>query len=66
MKAMRVKRKKKGSNNGGIDYGLPSQVQLSIKDPFMYSEEVTFPEINDPRHNDVLNKTVYDAMLPLE
>ena len=66
MKAVRIKRKKRAAGAGGIDYGLPSQVQLSIKDPFVYSEEVVYPELNDPRHSDVLNKTVYDAMLPLE
>ena len=32
----------------------------------MYSEDVSYSEISDPRHNDVLNKTVYDALLPLE
>ena len=63
MKAMRVKRKKQ---TAAVDYGLPSQVQLSIKDPFVYSEDISYAEINDPRHNDVLNKTVYDALLPLE
>jgi hypothetical protein len=39
---------------------------LSIKDPFLYTEDVTYAEINDPRHNDVLNKTIYDALLPLD
>lgn len=64
MKAVRIKRKKRAA--GEINYGLPSQVQLSIKDPFMYSEDVVYPELNDPRHSDVLNKTVYDVMLPLD
>lgn len=66
MKAVRIKRKKRAAGAGGIDYGLPSQVQLSIKDPFMYTEDVIYPELNDPRHSDVLNKTVYEAMLPLD
>lgn len=64
MKAIRIKRKKKGGAHG-IDYGIPSQVQLSIKDPFIFNEDVLYPELNDPRFTDVVNKTIYDVVLPL-
>jgi hypothetical protein len=41
-------------------------VQLTIKDPFLYSEDVMYSELNDSRHSDVINKTVYDLLIPLD
>lgn len=58
-------KRKRHEGMNAIDYGMPTQVQMTIKDPFTYHEEVLYPELNDMRHSDVQNKSVYDSMLSL-
>ena len=42
---------------------LSSSLNLTIKDPFVFNEEVLYPELHDPRHLETLNKTIYDVLI---
>ena len=60
-----VVKKYKKRKNGEIDYGMASGVNLVIKDPFIYQEETVYPELQDPRHAELNDKAIYDALLDL-
>jgi hypothetical protein len=61
---MTVKKYKKPKGTG-TDFGLPSNVNLTIKDPFVYQEDIVYPQLNEFRGTDFINKTIYDTLLPL-
>ena len=58
----KFKRRKEG--DPGLDY-ISKAVQVTIKDPFFFQEDVVYPELNDPRNSEFPNKAVYDALLNL-
>ena len=60
---MVVKKYKKSKKDTG--YEIPTAINIHIKEPFFYSEDVIYPELNDPRSADAPNKSVYDALLDL-
>ena len=59
---MIVKKLKKRKAIGGFDMGAANQ---TIKDPFVYNEEVQYPDIHDNR-TDLNYRAVYDQLLDLK
>jgi hypothetical protein len=62
---MIIKKYKKKKAKKANDYGFMASVQLTISDPFVFNEEVLYPILNDLRHLEVPNKSVYDALLDM-
>lgn len=63
---MVVKKYKKRKADSGLDaLGLGASAQV-IKDPFIYNEEVTYPELYDPRFIDQNINTIYDVMMDVK
>ncbi len=58
---MIVKKLKKRKAIGGFDMG---NVNLTIKEPFIYNEEVQYPALNDNR-TDLNFRSIYDQLLDL-
>ncbi len=42
---------------------LNQGANVTIKEPFVYSEDVTYPEVNDPRLVMLNCRSVYDVMI---
>ena len=61
---MIVKKMKKRKPIGGFDMG--TSVNITIKEPFFYQEEVTYPELNDHRLAEVTSRSVFDQMLEIK
>lgn len=66
VKKYKKKRPEGASGPSAFDYSSSAQAQLTIKEPFIFNEEILYPELNDPRHNDMPNKTIYDCLLPFD
>ena len=58
---MVVKKLKKRKAIGGFDMG---NVNLTIKEPYIYNEEVQYPALNDNR-TDLNFRSIYDQLLDL-
>lgn len=61
---MIVKKYKRKRGEGGLDMDDLTSATMTIKEPFLYQEEVLYPTMTDPRHTDQLNRSVYDVLLP--
>lgn len=60
-----IVKKLKKKKVAGLDL-LSSTVVTSIKEPFVYNEDVLYPELNDPRINEMNYRSIYDAILDIK
>jgi hypothetical protein len=45
---------------------MPTELNVVIKEPFVYNEDVLYPELTDLRHSEIPNKSVYDALIDIK
>lgn len=63
--ARMIVKKLKKRKQIGLDL-LNQGANVNIKEPFIYNEEVTFPEVNDPRLVMLNCRSVYDVLIDLK
>lgn len=59
-----VVKKLKKKKAAGFD--MASAVAQSIKEPFVYNEEVLYPELTDPRTTELNYRSIEDKMLDIK
>ena len=63
--AMIVKKyKRRKAGDAGIDY-LAKALQVTIKEPFFFTEDVVFPELSDFKHTERPDKSLYEVLLDM-
>jgi len=60
-----IVKKLKKKKVAGLDL-LSGTVITTIKDPFVYNEDIIYPELNDPRTSELNYRSIYDAFLDLK
>lgn len=60
-----VVKKLKKKKAAGFDM-MANAAVLTIKDPFIYNEEVLYPELSDPRQTDLNYRSVEDKFLDMK
>jgi hypothetical protein len=60
-----VVKKLKKKKAAGFDM-MANAAVLTIKDPFVYNEEVNYPELNDPRTTELNYRSIEDKFLDIK
>ena len=60
---MVVKKLKKKKANA---FDMTSTVAQTVKEPFIYNEEVLYPELTDPRTTELNYRSIEDKMLDIK
>lgn len=60
---MVVKKLKKKKANA---FDMASTVAQTVKEPFVYNEEVLYPELTDPRTTELNYRSIEDKMLDIK
>lgn len=63
--AMIVKKfKRRKAGDAGIDF-MAKALQVTIKEPFYFTEDVVYPDLSDYKHTERPDKTLFDAFIDL-